>query len=460
MATNDNPFGPGMSDFGLLSEVSGDVLGSPQKVAELQTQLSQLQSTLSQAPPRQNSMLEAGIRAALGAASAPDIFVDPLTGEETAGPAKQGGFVQGLLSGAAGAIEGQQADALARYEQEQARAREVEAQRSQLAAGVRALLAQNPTALEALGSTEAGRRTIGMLAFGVDTPVDPMAKSRERDESILAKQRMDYYNDLLRQPLTPGKRSEVLNAMRDMVDPDGSLGFVADDIVTGAPKAIKLSEMARIYGDPGARAWTQLQTTGDYPAFLATLAGLRVMEKPKGGEEARPTRNTIMVDLAAKLGEIQQAAKQIGDAIDMDAASKQLSEADQILYQKYLAPKEGPSLMEYFNAYSRAYDDVPAEIRQVDPQEAAAVARNLVRNRMREAGKARDVAARDTRKVVTPPPPDKSALNIDQWKALVRKRKAKDGSDAAAANKALVEEYIRLGKGGQIPALARQQAGM
>jgi hypothetical protein len=452
----ENPFNQGgLGDLGLLKHVDADVLGSPNKVQDLQNQLIALQTSLggpSEAPPSQINPVEAAIKGAI--AGSRGTFVDPLTGEESAAP-PSGGFGQGLLAGLDAGVQGAQADALNQYEAKQKAASDAADHREKISAGIRMVLAQNPLAFEALGATPEGQRLLGQLAYGVDIPVDPTAKAREADDTLSRKQRINYYIQVAKSATDPGKRAEALRAAQDLVDPNGELSVSAEDMVAG--KVPSYSEMGKLYGDEGLRLLSDYNMDHDQQKFFTGISKLKAKTA-----DSLPATVRIKLDLAQKLARIKREYSDANDGKEMltAAAIKQLPEEDQLLAEQYLKQTgdKTPPFSRYVDILARAWDDQPLETRQDNPVQAEVDASNLAVHRINSANK---IAARVAGTTpVAKPEPGAKPMAIPAWQAAVVARARKDGSDIATANKAIVAEYIQQNKAGQIPPAARKKAGL
>lgn len=456
-----NPFDSGMTDLGLLSQVSSDVLGNPGSVQKLKEQLAGLQATLGQPPPAHHGMLSAAIEGAM--AGSRSTYVDPLTGAEFSAPAT--GTVPTILAGLQAGIKGREAETLARYDAEQKRAQAAQDHQEKLSAGIRMVLAQNPLAFEPLSKTEEGQRVLGMLAYGIDVPIDPAAKSAASEETLGKKMRMSYYVQTAKSSPDPAKRAEAFQALTDMLFPDGAPGGIdikPEDMVQG--KVPSWSDVGRLYGDTGLQALKQYNVDGDLPAFMSRLGTMKPQDATKMSQSMQ-----LKIRLARSIAEVKQAYRDANgkDLMDLEAL-KQLPDEDRVLaenqFRNITGGQNDIEFIRYISAYERAYDDQPLEVREVNPEQAASDAAMLALHRVQAARqmKKRVDAADQRANAATPPPPvvtKSPAMSVSAWQQLAVARAKKDGTSVFEANKALVVEYDQTKKSAQVPALARSKAG-
>ena len=455
---NELPGGNGLTDLNLIKHVDADVLGSPETLQQLQDQLAGLQATLGEAPPTPNNYIDAAVRGAIEGSQG--VMVNPLTGEETAAPPSPS-FGRSLLVGLQAGLEGSQANALTKYEARQKQAQAAAEQRDKLSAGIRMVLAQNPLALEQLGSNETGKRIIGMLAYGIDIPIDPTAKSRDADETLQKKQLMRFYLQAFDEAATPSAKALAFNSVRDIVDPDGELKLTPEDF--RAKKPLSAADSARLYGDAGLAALNTYQLTGDYEGYINTISNLNMVNTDK-----RPASQRVKDELAGKIGFIMRDYTRAnpGKELTIAEAIKQLGEEDQVRAATYLKNIDGDSADDvpfsvYVRTFGAAYDDVPLEVRESDPASAEKMARDIAAHRITAARAAKKADNRANR----PTPADSAVAapgkvpDAKSWRAKVIARATKDGINMQAANKILVSEAVAAGKVGEVPMTNRKAAG-
>ncbi len=455
MAQTENPFGPGMSDFGLVAQTNGDPLGSLSELNRLQSEMSSLQSVLQEPPPRANTALDAAIQGAL--AGMRGTLERPFTGEVAPGP-EPTGFGAGLLTGLGAAVEGQQREALTEYMQRQRQAKDALDQREKISSGIRMVLAQNPMAFEALGSTDEGQRLLGMLAYGIDVPIDPTAKSRGAEETLARKQLMAFYNNVLRTATDPGVRAQAANSLQDMMDPDQRLSISPADMVRGSVPSY--SEVNKLYGEPGVRALNEYRSSGDLDALMGTLSGLKQEDPDK-----MPPSQRAKIGLAQKIAQVKQDYRSVHgeDLSDVDAI-KQLPDEDRILAEnmfRNIADEKDVPLNRYVAELERAWDDQPIESRESDPAQAMVDAQNMAWHRINAARKMQQrVKKAESKPKPSAAPPSASMTPENQWRKMVVDRARSGGTSISESERGLVAEYLRTGREDQVPASARRRTGM
>jgi hypothetical protein len=320
------------------------------------------------------------------------------------------------------------------------------------------VLAQNPAAFEALGATDEGQRVLGMLAYGIDVPVDPTAKLRGAEETLANKQLMTYYLQIMRSATDPKLRAKAAQEIQSMLDPDNKLDISPEDWVRGAVPSF--SEIAKSYGDSGVQALNKYSRDGDLDSFMASLSRLQIQEPAKMTATQR-----AKLELAQKIAQIKKDHREVNgeELTDLDAI-KQLPDEDRIMAEnafRNIAGDKDVPISRYVSELERAWDDIPQEIRDSDPTQASIDAQNLAWSRTRAAMKLRKKTAEADRRnkpAVVPPAADADASS---WKKLVEKRAGPGATreQLMTANKELVADYIRIGKADRIPAVNRKAAG-
>ncbi len=446
-----------LSDLGLVSPSLGDPLGSANAIQELQQHLSSVQAMLNEPPPGSNTFLSSAIQGAL--AGSQGVLEDPLTGMQTAAPS-EGGFGAGFLTGIGSAIESKEKDALAQYLQRQRQAQSAQDQHEKLSSGVRTVLGQNPLAFEALGQTHEGQLLLGQLAYGMPIPIDPTAKSRGVEETLARKQLIAFYTQGMKSAVDPGTRAEFANKLQDIVDPDKKLSIDASGFVRGAVPT--RAEAVKLYGDEGIRALEDYHRSGDLDALLTRLSSLDIKEPDK-----MPASMRADMELAGAIAQVIRDNRELGVELTDDEAIKQLPEELRIRAQKkYGSKKPGEiGFDRMVLEIGKAFDDVPLDVRESDPAQAELEAFNRAFHRVRAAQKMQARMQKTQPAAVAPVTPAGGDIKIKtldpkKWGDMVRTRKKLQNLDAAAANRALVNEYLNNGKADQIPASARKAAGL